>query len=337
LHFEIETAQHIFNMKISTTFPLGKSSYLRSKALMLLALALVAIWSTFGWNRYDSEKKALNDIRRQTSALALLFARHTTDTFQEVDQVLITLRDSWVTRPSEMWQKIYLYRDFMGDAVIQVALIDAQGLLVFSSLGLPTTPASLADREHFKVHQGTLQDKLFVSRPVKGRVSGKWSIQLTRPMFDKGQFVGVIVISLDPHYFVNFYKAAGMGTQGVALMVRDTGEIMGHSGEMEKYLGTVIRTTSFAAPDLPLHGSFQRIFEDDGVERLASYVHMPQYGLSVIIGPSLDEWMAPYHQRQHLLLLTAIGVTLLVMLMMWLLVRSMLHKEAVMDPDQKQA
>ncbi|MDO8458014.1 MAG: ATP-binding protein [Burkholderiaceae bacterium] len=309
----------------------GKSLYLRSKALLLLALALVVLWSAVGWNRHDNETQGLEGIRRQTAALALLFARHTTDTFQGVDHALMELRDSWVTRPSELAQQISHYRDYLGGVVLQVAIIDAQGMLVFSSLGLSTTPVSLADREHFKVHQGTSHDKLFVSRPVRGRVSGKWSIQLTRPIFDKAQFVGVIVMSVDPHYFVNFYEAADMGKDGVAKMVRDTGEIMVHSGATEKYLGAVIRTASFAAPGLPLQGSFQRLFQDDGVERLASYVHLPQYGLSVIIGPSVDEWMAPSRDRQRLLLLAAGVVTLLAMMMTWLLVRSMLHKAAVMD------
>lgn len=321
----------MLNVTKSLNSSSGKSSYLRSKALLLLAFTLVVLWSAVGWNRHDSETQGLNDIRRQTAALALLFARHTTDTFQGVDHALIDLRESWVARPSELPQKISVYRDFMEGAVLQVAIIDAQGMLVFSSLGLSTPPASLADREHFKVHQGTAHDTLFVSRPVKGRVSGKWSIQLTRPIFDKAQFVGVIVMSVDPHYFVNFYEAADMGKDGAAKMVRDTGEIMVRSGATDKYLGMVIQTAAFSAIGLPLQGSFQRPFQDDGVERLASYVHLPRYGLSVIIGPSVDEWMAPSRNRQRFLLLAAGVVTLLAMMMTWLLVRSMLHKEAVMD------
>lgn len=318
-------------MKKLLTSPIGKSTYLQSKALVLLALVLFVLWSAVSWNRHDSEQQELNDIRRQTAALALLFAKHTEDTFQGVDHALIDLRDHWVTRPSEMSRQIGIYRGFMDGAVLQVAIIDAQGMLVFSSLGLSTAPRSLADREHFKVHQGTAQDRLFVSRPLKGRVSGKWSIQLTRPIFDKAQFVGVIVMSVDPHYFVNFYEAADMGKDGVAKMVRDSGEIMVHSRGAEKYIGKVIQTDSFAAAGLPLQGSFQRRFQDDGVERLASYVRLPQYGLSVIIGPSVDEWMAPSHNRQRLLQLAAGAVTLLAMVMTWLLVRSMLRREAVMD------
>ncbi|MCJ7799749.1 MAG: ATP-binding protein [Polaromonas sp.] len=299
--------------------------------MLLLALALLVLWSAVGLNRHYSKTQVLEDVRRQTSALALLFARHTTDTFQQVDHTLIELRGHWVDRPAELPQQIRQHRDFLGGAVLQVAIIDAQGRLVFSSLGLPATPASLADREHFKVHQGTSHDKLFVSRPLKGRVSGKWSIQLTRPIFDKAQFVGVIVMSVDPHYFVNFYEAADMGKDGVAKMVRDTGEIMVHSGGTEKYIGQVIQTDSFAASGLPRQGSFQRLFQDDGVERLASYVHLPQYGLSVIIGPSLYEWMAPFRDRQLKVVLAAAVVTLLAMMMTWLLVRSRLLKEAVLD------
>jgi hypothetical protein len=59
----------------------------------------------------------------------------------------------------------------LGDAVLQIGVIDADGMLVYSNLGGPRI--DLSDREHFRVQaQSWHEDKLVVSRPVQGRVSG---------------------------------------------------------------------------------------------------------------------------------------------------------------------
>ena len=66
----------------------------------------------------------------------------------------------------------------------------------------------IPDREHFRVHLGTDEDRLFVSKPVLGRVSGRWTIQVTRPLRDAaGRFGGVLVMSMDTEYLARFYEA----------------------------------------------------------------------------------------------------------------------------------
>ncbi|CAN5480155.1 hypothetical protein BH10PSE16_BH10PSE16_15760 [soil metagenome] len=305
-----------------------QKSYLRHGVMLLLASFLAILWSSVAWNDSNSEKRAIKDSRRQTTLLALLFTKHTTATFKSVDHALLELRQTWMTHPSDMRSHIKADTGFLGDAVLQTAIIDAHGFLVFSTLELPRQPMFLGDREHFKVHQGGVQDALFVSRPVKGRLLNQWAIQLTRPIFDKGKFAGVIVMSVDPNHFVDFYEKADLGKDGLAAMVRDTGEIMVHSSELDKYLGKVIKTSPYADPGAPLQGSFRRSSQTDGIERLFSYAHLPEYGLSVIIGASIAETLAAVHTQQRQILLVASGVTLLILLMGWQLLRTLKRKEA---------
>jgi hypothetical protein len=50
---------------------------------------------------------------------------------------------------------------------------------------------------------------------VLGKVSGKWTIQLSRKISDaQGQHPGVVVASLDPSYFEDVYRGVDVGPQG---------------------------------------------------------------------------------------------------------------------------
>jgi PAS domain S-box-containing protein len=81
--------------------------------------------------------------------------------------------------------------------IVQVAMIDADGWMSWSSISGSAQRVFLGDREHFRVHAEGRQE-LFVSRPLLGRVSRRWTLQLTRPLRDQdGGFAGVAVVSLD--------------------------------------------------------------------------------------------------------------------------------------------
>ena len=306
---------------------LNPKPYTRHMLVLLLTGLLVVLWSLVAWNSSRSENLEIEESRLQTNTLALLFAQHTITTFRDVDYSLLDLRKTWIDHPAELQQKVRSNSDFLGEAILQIGIIDAQGLLIYRSLGMPKAPTLMADLEHFKVHQAGLQDKLFVSRPVRGRVSGKWSIQLSRPILDKGQFAGVMVISVNPDYFVNFYAKAGFGNDGLATMVRDSGEVMVRSSKQDQYVGKVIKPSPYADTNAPLQGNFRRTSQTDGVERLSSYVRLPDYGLSVVIGSSIDEILASHRQQQRSILLTVSGVTLLTLLLGWKLLGIMRLKE----------
>lgn len=288
---------------------LYSSSWLVALVISLLA----ALWSGVTWTNHQSEEQGLQEIRRETAALALLFATHTDVTFRTVDLALKELRSQWEQDPREIAKAIEPHLQMLGDAVVQTGVIDAEGFVSYSTPIAAATRTSTIDREFFTVHQHTKEDRLHVGRPIKGRLSGKWSIPLSRPMFKNGQFAGVVVIQVNPDYFVNFYKNAGLGNDGAARMIRDTGDIMVRSSEQEKFVGKIIKPSPYADPGAPLHGSFRRKAQVDGVDRLSSYYRLPEYGLTVVIGPSVDERLAPVRHHQRQLVWTAAILTVLLL------------------------
>lgn len=289
--------------------------------LMLVALAL--LWFGVLFLNQRSEQQGLEEMRRETAALALLFATHTDTTFRTVDLALNELRNAVGKSRASINEVIAPHLQLLDGAVVQAGIVDAQGMVTYSTPIPAVQPTFAGDREFFTVHQGETTDRLFVGRPVKGRVSNQWSIHLSRPVYVQGQFAGVVLIAVNPDYFVNFYQKVGMGQGGAARMIRDTGEVMARSSDQEKYVSTVIKPSPYADPGAPLQGSFRRKAQADGVDRLSSYYRLAQYGVTVVIGPSVDARLATVRAHQQQLVWAASAISLMVLLIGWLLLQSL--------------
>ena len=110
--------------------------------------------------------------------------------------------------------------------IVQVAVADANGQVVYSSLAASEPPAqgvSILDREHFQAHLKGLTQGTFIGRPVQGRVSGQWGIQLSRALHHRGAFAGVLVVSLSPQYLSRQLQAIFDSPRDVILLLREDG------------------------------------------------------------------------------------------------------------------
>ena len=115
-------------------------------------------------------------------------------------------------------------------------MIDQRGILRWSTVpGFQSV--DLSDREHFRVHaEGRRQP--FISLPLVGRASGRWSIQLTRPIRDAAdEFRGVVVVSLDPVAISAAMAALTRGTEGVATLLRTDAHVLARGRDAADLLG----------------------------------------------------------------------------------------------------
>ena len=142
----------------------------RQQLWLLLAGALGVLWLAAAWDYRRTEDESVAQIRQQTGALALAFAEHAESAFQRIDHALLQLREAWLARPDAMADAISHQQGLLSNTIIQVAVIDAEGYLAYSNLAPAGERIFLGDREHFKTHEAADADRLFVSRPVKGRV-----------------------------------------------------------------------------------------------------------------------------------------------------------------------
>ena len=125
----------------------------------------------------------------------------------------------------------------LSEIIVQVAIIDANGIMRASNAGpQPAPPMDLSDREHYRVHLNSTTDQLFISKPVVGRVSGKWSVQFTRRFLNSDKsFGGVVVASLDPEHLTKFYDKIDFGSPVSISLIGSDGVVRSSGGSAGGY------------------------------------------------------------------------------------------------------
>jgi hypothetical protein len=147
---------------------------------------------------------------------------------------LLYLRRSIETRKDTAdFSTIANTTDVLSEIIVQVAIIDAAGIMRASNVGpQPAPPLDLSDRDHYKVHVSSGADRLFISKPVIGRASGRWSVQFSRRFLNADRtFAGVVVASLDPEHLTKFYDKIDFGAllhtgDGISLAYRAGAELI---------------------------------------------------------------------------------------------------------------
>ncbi|RYY72060.1 MAG: hypothetical protein EOO24_48400, partial [Comamonadaceae bacterium] len=145
-------------------------------------LILIACWAAYAWSAWDDVRQTRHERAGLAASTAKGFSEYVGLHVLITDRMLVNSRDGFA-RSGAIPAHQLLTADFgqMAPMLLQVAIADAQGNLVASSLPL-AAGLSIADRPHFLAFRNDPRDRLLVSQPVVGRVSGKMSLQLVRPL-----------------------------------------------------------------------------------------------------------------------------------------------------------
>jgi hypothetical protein len=308
---------------MSGIFMERSSSHLKTEIVVVVLLCLIAVWATTFYELDRSREAVLRQAEVKSEAQAQVFAEYSRSTVKRLNELLIDLRPAWNQDWKAFANLIRKRQESIDDISFQVAVIDKDGLMAFSNLAKPTDRTDLSQREHFQVHkQAPDADRLFISKPVKGKVSGKWSLQFTRPILKDGHFNGVLVVSVSPEKFGNFAEKLGIGSNDAIAMVRTTGEMMARYPFSEDSLKKVLKDPQYADPSAPISGNFIRLSYSDGVKRIYGYYKLPEYGLNFLVAASEEDVLKPYVSHRNAVLRVSAGITLFAIFFMIMLLRS---------------
>jgi signal transduction histidine kinase/DNA-binding response OmpR family regulator/HPt (histidine-containing phosphotransfer) domain-containing protein len=278
--------------------------------LLACALSVLVLWSSILFQYQYDKLQAMRAAETTVSNLSKAFEENTLGTVRHLDELLITLRSDYPRHQEQIPSLLASYnRHSANQLIIQLTIADQKGDIAYTNLDMPGKPVNIGDREHVKIHLVNKDDFLYISKPVKGRVSGKWSIQFTRKIFDSGgAFAGVAVLSVNPEYFTKFYRSIDIGKHGVITLIGMDGVVRARStmtsnspGWIGKTIPSTVRIINSAAPPVGVyHGGPSAL---DGIRRITSYRRLQDYPLAVVVATSEEEALnlLDHHRREIIL------------------------------------
>jgi signal transduction histidine kinase/AraC-like DNA-binding protein len=290
---------------------------IRRGLAILAVLILGLLWGGLAVYLHYDKAQTIENANRQGENLSRAFAEHITSILRSFDQTLRSMVYDYVQDADRFDAATALEKhDVLRDATIQVAFIDQDGDLVSSNIATANESVNLKDREHFKVHVARDTGAMFISRPVIGRVSGRWSVQLTRRVNNPdGSFAGIMLISLDPEYLSKFYESIDIGSHGVIAVVGLDGIVRARAtgAGVVEIAQDLTKSALFKNVAQAPNGRFEVDSAIDGVDRMFNYRTIADYPMVVNVGLARGDVLATYAKRRDLLIAAALTVSLVMM------------------------
>ena len=286
---------------------------LQAKVIGFVALALVVTAALVALALYTKWQDAIDAQERQNANLARVLQEQTLRVLAPIDQATLRMRDAVAKgsfQPSD-YTRLANETGLVPDILTQLSVVGADGRFVASNLdpdGQKTGPLDLSEREHIQVHleptrhldarTQLTRHGLFVGKPVLGKVSGKWTLQLSRPIVSpSGYLHGIVVASVDPDYFETVYSDVELGPGGAVSLLGDDNTLRARvaGGEATGMGKSVTLPNGHPLADLNKpEGVYVRVSEVDKTERITAFRRVPGYPLNVVVSntteAALEEW-----------------------------------------------
>ena len=302
--------------------------YRATAALLVVFVALGALALSQYWTAI------YKDAQVRGATLSFLLAEQTTRTFQAVDLTLAGLGAVYEAAPvperDTAFERLMGQRGKELDFIQTLYVMDRSGRVVQSS-GAPGTAVTgegaapyLVDFERDPALAFLIGQPLF-SRP--GKLS---AIPVMRRLTDReGRFAGLIVATVEPRYFSDFYRAVDIGRRGGSIdLYQDNGTILLASTSDDPMADAALAR----APTFDLKSSVGNFTSpaSENTRRLVVFHRAAGYPLLVAVGVDLSDLRGRWW-RVAVPTLVAMGVIVVLAASLATLVIRRLHERREAD------
>ena len=200
----------------------------------------------------------------------------------------------------------------------EILMATANGAVVAYGLkpGVRNT-ANVADRDYFIALRDKPDAGLFISKPLLGRISKKWHINLARRVNNPdGSFAGVIHGNLQISQIQKQFASYDLGKNGIiTLRSNDLSIVVRHPETEKSTPGNVSISDEFSRiiKEGKTSGSYEVASRIDGIYRVFSYRKINNYPLYVSCGFATQDYLSAWYlelYKQLALVLLFVLVTL---------------------------
>jgi len=280
-------------------------------------------------------ERALENTERELRNTALIVAEQLDRSFQALDIVQRSVLDRIVA--DSVATSADLTRvmsgedvhDMLADKVsglaqVQaIAIIDAEGKVINGSRQWPAPDFDVADRDYFRALQGSPSLVSFISSPTRSRNTGRWNLYLARRVTNaQGDFIGVILASVELSYFEKFFGAISLGTGGSVSLYRDDGMLLvryprPRSSIGHRYLAGMQALAGRNEATLRYSGKIA------GKDRVLAAHRLGHFPLYISAARDIDFALAAWYQETRLLIAAGSAIVLIIAVVMLLVARQM--------------
>jgi diguanylate cyclase (GGDEF)-like protein len=287
----------------------------RGPSLQLALFFLPLVWVGYFAVTTSERTDALHQAQSHGDSVAKLFQENTERIFERVDQSLLVVQALYAQDPTGFSLKFWADKAHIaGGDVVQFALIGRDGYMFDSTSEYAGPRLYLGDREHFVNVIRQAEDGLYVGKPVLGRASNRWTIQLARKLLDLGRNpAGVIVGSIDVDMVGRFYDTAGLGNGGSLVLRNADFVVLAARGiDQNTFLGHRAPGRLESELQNSSHSQYWSEGRVDRSDRLITVRKSSLFPLVFTVGISEQEIYSRYHSRQRIYLGGALILTFII-------------------------
>ena len=284
------------------------------KATAIFGLILIVIFWIGTTQRGAAElAEARASELSKNANLALALDVQTNQLLTGIDHFLLLIKDQYEGATERLPLKRLVAPAFSSlSSITFIGVTNERGDVIESMQEF--APTNVIDRGFFKEHQQGDTNRLLISEPVLGRVSGRWAITLTRRINKAdGSFGGIAAISIEPRYLTQLFETTQLGSLDVMSLVLTNGITLARRKGDEITFGTDIsRAQLMIEQRRRPHGTYVGPGGIDGQLRMFAYRTMRDYPVITAVGTLESDALGAVRQRRTVYFGASMILTLVV-------------------------
>ena len=192
-----------------------------------------------------------------------------------------------------------------------ILILDEEGVLQNRARSASGPNIVFSDQPFFSVHRGKALPTLFIGTPDRSRLTGGWSLMVSRPLMGGDAIFGVVVAEVPISLFTNFFSEIVLKSGTRVTLFSEDGVVTAIEPEREDLIGRKLEVAPvlLQAAASNAYGVIETSGkqESDGTARVSSYRRLPARPLLVSASRTRNDIFRQWrHERSSSLIALAI-------------------------------